>query len=73
MNNGDRRVGAIMTAAAFAFLTAAVTLVTQILVYRIVSAKFLNNYAFLVISLTMLGFAFSGVVLTRHLDGALRR
>src|SRR5262245_44207507 len=31
-----------------------------------VSAKLLNNYAFLVISLTMLGFASSAVVLTRY-------
>ena len=35
--------------------------------HRIVSAKLLNNFAFLVISLTMLGFAFSGVALTRGL------
>jgi spermidine synthase len=54
-------------AGALAFLTAFVTLFTQILIYRIVSAKLLNNYAFLVISLTMLGFAFSGVVLSRWL------
>jgi spermidine synthase len=45
----------------------------QILVHRIVSAKLLNNLAFLVISLTMLGFAFSGVVLTRWLDAFLAR
>ena len=43
-----------------AFLIAAVTLAVQILVHRIVSAKLLNNYAFLVISLTMLGFALLG-------------
>src|SRR5260370_6094202 len=53
--------------AALAFVTAFVTLFAQILIYRIVSAKLLNNYAFLVISLTMLGFAFSGVVLSRWL------
>ncbi len=47
-----------------AFLIAAVTLTLQILVHRIVSAKLLNNYAFLVISLTMLGFAAAGVALT---------
>ena len=34
----------------------------------IVSAKLLNNFAFLIISLTMLGFALSGVVLTRWLE-----
>jgi spermidine synthase len=54
-------------AEALAFLTAFVTLLVQILVHRMVSAKLLNNYAFLVISLTMLGFAFSGVVLSRLL------
>ncbi|HEY7510160.1 MAG TPA: hypothetical protein VIG50_07905 [Vicinamibacteria bacterium] len=48
-------------------LVAAYTLFLQVLVHRIVSAKLLNNLAFLVISLTMLGFAFSGVVLTRGL------
>lgn len=51
-------------AAVVAFLIAAVTLALQILVHRIVSAKLLNNYAFLVISLTMLGFAAAGVALT---------
>lgn len=60
-------------AAGLAFLTAAVTLFTQVLVHRMVSAKLLNNYAFLVISLTMLGFAFSGVLLTRWLPGFLSR
>ncbi|MBF0504872.1 MAG: hypothetical protein HQL14_07195 [Candidatus Omnitrophica bacterium] len=45
------------------FLTAFITLATQILVCRIVSAKLFNNYAFLVIALTMLGFAVSGVIL----------
>ncbi len=59
--------------AALAFVTAFVTLFAQILVHRIVSAKLLNNYAFLVISLTMLGFAFSGVILSRWLDALLRR
>ena len=52
-------------AALLAFLTAFVTLFVQVLVHRMVSAKLLNNYAFLVISLTMLGFASSAVVLTR--------
>jgi spermidine synthase len=56
-----------------AFLTAAATLFLQVLVHRIVSAKLLNNFAFLVISLTMLGFALSGVVLTRWLDAFLAR
>ena len=51
-------------AGASAFLVAGATLSLQILMHRIVSAKLLNNYAFLVISLTMLGFAISGVVLT---------
>ena len=46
--------------AAVAFLTAGVTLACQVLVHRMVSAKLLNNFAFLVISLTMLGFAASG-------------
>jgi hypothetical protein len=56
-----------------AFLTAAATLFLQVLVHRIVSAKLLNNFAFLIISLTMLGFALSGVVLTRWLDAFLAR
>jgi spermidine synthase len=56
-----------------AFLAAAVTLYTQVLVHRMISAKLLNNYAFLVISLTMLGFAFSGLILTRLLDRVLER
>ena len=51
-------------ASALAFLIAATTLALQVLIHRIVSAKLLNNYAFLVISLTMLGFAISGVILT---------
>src|SRR3989454_10285368 len=54
-------------AEALAFLTAFVTLFVQLLVSRMVSAKLLNNYAFFVISLTMLGFAFSGVILSRWL------
>jgi spermidine synthase len=52
-------------AAALAFLTAAAALFCQVLVHRVVSAKLLNNYAFVVISLTMLGFAVSGAVLAR--------
>lgn len=50
-----------------AFLVAAVALATQILTHRMISAKLLNNYAFLVISLTMLGFALAGVILSRWL------
>lgn len=50
---------------ALAFVTAAVTLTSQVLVHRMVSAKLLNNFAFFVLSLTMLGFAASGVLLTR--------
>ena len=60
-------------ASALAFLTAASTLALQVLIYRIVSAKLLNNYAFLVISLTMLGFAISGVLLTAFPKLAFRR
>jgi len=60
-------------AAALAFLTAFVTLFVQVLVHRVVSAKLLNDYAFLVISLTMLGFALSGVILTRWLGRFLGR
>lgn len=60
MNMEDR-------AAWMAFITAFITLGTQILVHRIITAKLLNNYAFLVISLTMLGFAFSGAILSRRL------
>jgi hypothetical protein len=60
-----------LRASALAFLAAGVTLFVQVLVHRMVSAKLLNNYAFLVISLTMLGFALSGVILTRALPGIL--
>ena len=59
-------------AAALACVTALVTIASQVLVHRIVSAKLINNYAFLVISLTMLGFAASGVALTRLLPRVLR-
>src|SRR5947208_10200041 len=62
----------ISRAAAVALLTAFVTLSTQILIHRMVSAKLLNNYAFLLISLTMLGFAFSGVILSRSLSSYLK-
>ena len=60
-------------ASILAFLTAGVTLFAQVLVHRVVSAKLLNNYAFLVISLTMLGFAFSGTLLSRILPRVLPR
>jgi len=59
-------------AGAIAFLAAGATLFVQVLVHRMISAKLLNNYAFLVISLTMLGFALSGVALTRLLVPFLR-
>jgi len=48
-----------------AFLVAFVTLAVQVLVHRMVAVKLVNNFVFLVISLTMLGFAISGVALTR--------
>ena len=60
-------------AAWLAFAVAFATLFAQILVHRVASAKLLNNYAFLVISLTMLGFALSGVILTRLLPSFLAR
>jgi spermidine synthase len=56
-----------------AFTTAGVTLFTQVLAHRIVAAKLLNNFAFLIVSLTMLGFALSGVVLSRWLGPLLAR
>jgi spermidine synthase len=58
---------------ALAFAIAGTTLALQILIHRIVSAKLLNNSAFLVISLTMLGFAVSGVVLTAAHSWFVRR
>jgi spermidine synthase len=60
-------------AAAMAFTIAFATLMAQILFHRIISAKLLNNYAFLVISLTMLGFACSGVILSRSMARWLDR
>ena len=51
-------------AAMAAFVVAFVTLFTQVTVHRLVSVKLVSNLSFLIISLTMLGFAFSGVVLT---------
>jgi spermidine synthase len=67
------RLGVVSRASALAFLTAAVTLFMQVLVHRMVSAKLMNNYAFLVISLTMLGFALSAVVLSQWQDPLLGR
>lgn len=64
-------LGATGRAGMLAFLTAAVTLFVQVLAHRMVSAKLLNNFAFLVISLSMLGFALSGVVLSRYRDRLL--
>lgn len=61
----------VRRAGILAFVTAFVILATQVLASRIVSAKLLNNFAFFIISLTMLGFAFSGVVLSRWLRGLL--
>jgi len=52
-------------ASALAFFTAFSVLATQVLVHRLVQAKLVSNFAFLVLSLTMLGFALSAVVLTR--------
>jgi len=66
------KLSATSRAAGLAFFVASVLLSTQVLVHRLVSAKLLNNYAFLVISLTMLGFAVSGIFLTRWLDAFLR-
>ena len=58
-------------AGTLAFLAAAATLFFQVLAHRIVSAKLLNNYAFVVISLTMLGFAMAGVALSFLREHAL--
>jgi len=63
----------LVRACLLAALAAFVTLFVQVLVHRVISAKLLNNYAFLVISLTMLGFAFSGAMLTRWLEPVLER
>ncbi len=67
------RFGPAARASGLAFLTAATTLCLQILIHRVISAKLDSNYAFFVISLTMLGFAFSGVLLTRLLEPFLAR
>lgn len=61
-------------ASILAFTTAGVTLAAQVLVHRLVAVRLLNNFAFLIISLTMLGFGLSGVLLsTRLLPRALER
>lgn len=52
-------------ATAIAFVTAFLAFYVQILIHRVVSAKLLGNYVFLVVSLAMLGLAVSGVVLSR--------
>jgi hypothetical protein len=56
-------------AGAIAFVAAAATLAAQVSVHRLVSAKMLNNFAFFVLSLTMLGFAASGAWLARRRAG----
>ena len=61
--NGSRLTST--RAGLIAFLVAFVTLAVQVLVHRMVAVKLVNNFVFLVISLTMLGFAVSGIVLTR--------
>ncbi len=61
------RNGGLDRGSLLAALTAASMLAAQVLVHRLVSLKFMNNYAFLVISLTMLGFGLSGVWLGRSL------
>ena len=63
----------VARAAAISFLIASGALFAQVLGHRTISAKLLNNYACLVISLTMLGFAAAGVVLTRVLPRVLAR
>jgi hypothetical protein len=60
-------------AVSIAFLVAFVTLATQVLVHRMVAVKLVNNFVFLVVSLTMLGFAVSGVILTRWQEALQRR
>jgi len=60
-------------ACSLAFVVAFAALFLQILVHRIVSAKLLNDYAFLVISLTMLGFAAAGALLSVTQSAVLRR
>jgi spermidine synthase len=73
VKNDGNASAALVRAGAIAFATALVTMSVQVLVHRIVSVKLVNNFAFLVISLTMLGFAFSGVVLSRWREPLLAR
>ncbi len=61
------------SASSLAFVVAFAALFLQVLVHRIISAKLLNDYAFLVISLTMLGFAAAGALLSLTLPAVLRR
>ncbi|MDX2109876.1 MAG: hypothetical protein SFY80_06485 [Verrucomicrobiota bacterium] len=61
-----QKLSSTYRAAVLAFICAFTTLAVQIFVHRIVTVKLLNNYAFFVISLTMLGFAISGVILTKY-------
>lgn len=51
--------------AGIAFVAAFLAFYVQILLHRVLSAKLLGNYVFLVVSLAMLGLAVSGVVLSR--------
>ena len=69
----DSPRGDFARAAWVTFVTAGAALFAQVLVHRLISAKLLNNYAFLVISLTMLGFAAAGVLLTPLLPRMLER
>lgn len=54
-------------------LFAFATLVHELLLVRWVSARLLNNFAFLILSLTMAGFAIGSVILTLGGDRVLRR
>ncbi len=61
------------SAGALAFVTAFVVLSASVFVHRLISVKLLSNFAFFVISLTMLGFAISGVILSLRRDALLAR
>jgi spermidine synthase len=67
------KISPLTRASFLAFLIAFTTLFAQILVHRIVSAKLLNNYAFFIISLCLLGFAISGIILSYGLKFFLSR
>jgi spermidine synthase len=60
-------------ASVLAFVVAFVTLFVQVLAHRMVSAKLINNFAFLIVSMTMLGFALSGVALTAWREPLMAR